>query len=70
MIRSIRYMAIMGVVLTAILSLLFCGITALIIFAPDALLQIAYYVLLLWCAILACYFSYSFLMILLALCSQ
>ena len=37
MIRSIRYMAIMGIVLSAVLSLLFMGITALLLFAPDAL---------------------------------
>ena len=61
MIGSIRYMAIMGVVLTAILSLLFCGITALIIFAPDVLLKNTYYALLFCCAILACYFFYCFI---------
>ena len=66
----IRYIAIMGVVLTAILSILFSGITALIIFAPDMLLEIAYHALLLCCAILACCYFYCLIIILAAFCSQ
>lgn len=68
MIRSIRYMAIMGIVLTAVLSLLFMGITALLLFAPDALLEMAYYALLLCCAVLACYFALTLIIMLVALC--
>lgn len=63
-----RYMVKMSVMLTAVLSLLFAGITGLIIFAPDVLLKNTYYALLLCCAILACYFFYCFIRILVELC--
>lgn len=66
----IRYMIKIAVVLTAVLSLLFIGITVLIIFSLGVLLKIAYYVLLVCCAALACYFFYCFIRILVAICSQ
>lgn len=66
----IRYMIKIGVVLTAVLSLLFIGITVLIIFAPGVLLKIAYYALLVCCAALACYFFYCFIRILVAIYSR
>ena len=70
MYEFIRYMIKFGVVLTAVLPLLFIGITLLIIFAPGVLLKIAYYVLLVCCAALACYFFWCFIRILVAICSQ
>ncbi len=66
----IRYIVNIGFVLTAVLSLLFIGITAFIIFAPVVLLKIAYYVFLVCCAALACYFFYCFIRILVVICSQ
>lgn len=70
MIELMRYMVKISVMLTAVLSLLFIGMTVLIIFAPAVLLKNTYYALVLGCAILACYFFYCFIRILMALCSQ
>ena len=66
----IRCIVKIGVVLTAVLSLLFVGITVLIIFAPGFLLKIAYYVLLVCCSAFACYSFYCFIKILVAICRQ